>query len=280
MKYKILLMGNNTTAISDFFSHLDENIEPMTTSQRYEDVLRHIQYFQPDALCYCAASELEEYISKTRSVKMRLRQEQIPFVLFGADEDITDFIGVVGPDDLILRKPMKVSSIEERMIKFIEETRHIKKLREEKERQREEEKRKREEEERRQFEEEILNWGTKHILVIDDDSAMLKTIKEQLHGEYEVATALSGKIAMKFLEKKTTDLILLDYEMPIETGPMVLEKLRENPATKDIPVIFLTGVTEMDKIKQVLKMKPQGYLLKPIEHDKLMKAIKQALQGD
>ena len=93
----------------------------------------------------------------------------------------------------------------------------------------------------------MANRGRKHVLVVDDNSMMLKLIKEYLHETYDVATAVSGKIAMKFLERRMTNLILLDYEMPGENGPAVLEQLRANEATKDIPVVFLTGVTETKK---------------------------------
>lgn len=113
----------------------------------------------------------------------------------------------------------------------------------------------------------------KHILVVDDDPIMLKTVKEQLRDDYDVATAISGKIAMKFLERRQTDLILLDYEMPDESGPVVLEQLRSRESTKDIPVVFLTGVSDREKITEALALKPQGYLLKPIDHDKLMDII-------
>ena len=112
-----------------------------------------------------------------------------------------------------------------------------------------------------------------HILVVDDDPLMLKMLKEQLRDDYDVATAVSGKIAMKFLERKKTNLILLDYEMPGETGPEILEKLRANDVTKDIPVIFLTGVSEREKIQEALVLKPQSYLLKPVDHEKLRSAI-------
>ncbi len=113
----------------------------------------------------------------------------------------------------------------------------------------------------------------KHILVVDDDSRMLKIIKRHLADKYDVATALNGRIAMKFLENKKTDLILLDYEMPLESGPAVLKRLRDNPSTHDIPVIFLTGISERDKIEKALALKPQGYLLKPIDHIKLLSTI-------
>ena len=77
--------------------------------------------------------------------------------------------------------------------------------------------------------------------------------------------------------KKKTDLILLDYEMPEENGPAVLEKIRKSEDLKNIPVVFLTGISERDKIKQVLSLKIQGYLLKPIEHDKLIQTIQKVI---
>ncbi len=120
----------------------------------------------------------------------------------------------------------------------------------------------------------------KHILVIDDNPMMLKVIQEHLHNEYDVATAISARVANRFLSRKKTDLILLDYEMPDIDGPSFLEQLRKDPATKDIPVIFVTGTTERKKIAQALVMKPQGYLLKPIDRDKLLATIKKVLGGN
>ena len=120
--------------------------------------------------------------------------------------------------------------------------------------------------------------GLRHILVIDDDPLMLRVIKEELKSEYNVATAINGKIGLNFLQKKKTDLVLLDYEMPEEDGPAVLEKIRANPATKNLPVVFLTGIKDKEKIKKVLSMKPQGYLLKPINHDMLVQTISQVLK--
>ena len=102
---------------------------------------------------------------------------------------------------------------------------------------------------------------------------MLKSLKEQLHEKYDVATALTGKLGLKFLESKKVDLILLDYEMPNESGPEVLSKIRENSSLVDIPVLFLTGVTDREKIQNALSMKPQGYMLKPTNHEKLMETI-------
>ena len=116
--------------------------------------------------------------------------------------------------------------------------------------------------------------GRKHILVVDDNSMMLRLVKEHLHEKYDVATAVSGRIALKFLERKSTDLILLDYEMPEENGPQVMAKIRANEKTKNLPIVFLTGVVDKEKIQEVLLMKPQGYLLKPIDLVKLISTVK------
>lgn len=61
--------------------------------------------------------------------------------------------------------------------------------------------------------------------------------------------------------------------MPGEKGPGILEKVRANEATKDIPVIFLTGVSDREKIQEALVLRPQSYLLKPIDREKLIEAI-------
>ena len=113
----------------------------------------------------------------------------------------------------------------------------------------------------------------KTVLVIDDDPIMLKVVKEHLHEKYDVATAISGKIAYKFLESKQTDMILLDYEMPGEDGPDVLINLRKREDLANTPIVFLTGVSDKDKITAALSLKPQGYLLKPIDKDKLIGTI-------
>ena len=113
----------------------------------------------------------------------------------------------------------------------------------------------------------------KHVLVVDDDPMILKLIKEHLKDTYNVGTAINGSLALKFLETKKTDLILMDYEMPGETGADVLEKIRNNPATAALPVIFLTGISSREVISKVMSLKPQGYMLKPIDRDTLLQTI-------
>lgn len=112
-----------------------------------------------------------------------------------------------------------------------------------------------------------------HVLVVDDDSSMLRMIKEILGDQYDVAAAINGKVALKFLETRRTDLILLDYEMPGQSGAEVYEKILQNPGLRHIPVVFLTGVSDRERIAAVLAMRPRGYLLKPIDSERLKKTV-------
>ncbi len=113
----------------------------------------------------------------------------------------------------------------------------------------------------------------RHILIIDDDPLMLKIIKDYLHDDYEIATAKGGKLAYKFLEKKRTDLILLDYEMPEEKGPEVFVNIRKMPGMQSVPIVFMTGVKDKERVMEVVKLKPQGYIPKPVSYDSLMSMV-------
>ncbi len=84
----------------------------------------------------------------------------------------------------------------------------------------------------------------------------------------------SGKNVIKYLQKYHVDLILLDYIMPEMDGPEVFDRLRANSDYKDIPVIFLTGVSEKETvIKTLVDLKPEGYVLKPSKKSELVAKI-------
>ncbi len=115
----------------------------------------------------------------------------------------------------------------------------------------------------------------KSILIVDDDANYLAVIREWLKGKYKVAMANSGLQALKWLGKNKADLILLDYEMPVTNGPQVLEMLRSESETKDIPVMFLTGKNDKGSVMKVLELKPEGYFLKTIEKDELHEQLEE-----
>lgn len=125
----------------------------------------------------------------------------------------------------------------------------------------------------------IEQMQRKEILVVDDDVRMLNVIKLYLQDLYNVTVVPSGKLAIKFLSKKKADLVLLDYLMPEMMGPEVLKEIRTNTPIKNVPVIFLTGVSDKELVIRCLENKPNGYLLKPISRETLLERVTEILLG-
>ena len=118
----------------------------------------------------------------------------------------------------------------------------------------------------------------KSILLVDDSKIQLHVLNEMLKQKYEVRMATSGMQALTMIGKKTPDIIFLDYEMPICDGRRTLEMIRELEESKDIPVVFLTGVSDREHIKAVLELKPAGYLLKPADSRRIYDIIEEILE--
>jgi CheY-like chemotaxis protein len=271
MRYKILVTGENKIIIDDFFSHMEAETEVQSTSTRYRDILCHLQYFQPDVFVYCIQDESREVMSRMVSVKKKLSKLGIAFVIIGEYEECIEFNRETeNIADLMIFRPLTAKNIKEQLEQFIRE-------------------RRRQQEEEAQMLEEMKElmlqkkWEheearrRKHILIVDDDPALLHLLREYLYESYDVTTALSGEIARTFLEERSTDLVLLDYDMPEENGIAVFEKIRSNPKTAELPVVFLAGATDKEGLQKALALKPQGYLIKPIERDKLFETIAQLL---
>ncbi len=117
----------------------------------------------------------------------------------------------------------------------------------------------------------------KHILIVDDDPNMLKTLRYYLKDNYRVTAIGSGEVAMDFLLKYKPDLILLDYLMPIHNGAVVLKDIQSRDETKNIPVYFLTGRTDTDTIRECLALHPAGYIVKPVAKNALLAKMRKAL---
>lgn len=117
------------------------------------------------------------------------------------------------------------------------------------------------------------NSEKKKILVVDDSGPMLRNIKRWLEDKYQIVLANSGAMAIKYLSINRPDLVLLDYEMPVINGEKVLEMIRSEIDFADIPVIFLTGKNDRESVASVMKLKPEGYLLKTISPEEIVKYI-------
>lgn len=115
----------------------------------------------------------------------------------------------------------------------------------------------------------------KSILLVDDDTTFLKMMKNWLEKYYRVTIVTSGMQALMYLADNKPDLILLDYEMPVTSGPQVLEMIRSETKVNTVPVIFLTGKSDKESIMKVLSLKPDGYLLKSLAREQILANVSQ-----
>ncbi|MDP3982214.1 MAG: response regulator [bacterium] len=102
----------------------------------------------------------------------------------------------------------------------------------------------------------------KTILIIEDESALQKTIGGALENEMRVVSALDGEIGVRLAKENLPDLILLDLVLPKKDGFAVLEELKADPKTKEIPVIVLTNLEDMADIQRALDLGATTYLVK------------------
>lgn len=113
------------------------------------------------------------------------------------------------------------------------------------------------------------------LLLVDDSKIQLRMLKSMLQKQYDVEVAESGEDAIRMLQKNIPDAIFLDYDMPGVDGRETLQRIRAEEELANIPVVFLTGVTEKKKIQEVLGLNPTAYLLKPVEQDRLKAVLKE-----
>lgn len=101
------------------------------------------------------------------------------------------------------------------------------------------------------------------ILVVDDTETNIDILMETLADEYDVRVALDGESALDYLADELPDLILLDIMMPGMDGYEVCSRLKADPATREIPVIFLTAMTDEQNEAKGLALGAVDYVTKP-----------------
>lgn len=269
MKYKLLVNSQNSTIVRDFFSSAHEQFKCMSTTEYWEDIYRHYMTYEPHAYVTVFEHKDAQQLALFKKLKEINSEQYVPIVVI-TDEDGAAFIEAEADNfvDLVITRPINIAGIYQKIYLLVDELEQQRLKRLEEERIRLE----------KEAEEEAARNARKHIVVVDDDKNILKLLKAALEEKYNVTTMINGRMAERFLESKTCDLILLDYEMPIENGPEVFRELRKRENSKDIPIVFLTGVADTSKIAEVLRLKPQGYLLKPIEMERLFETIDKILK--
>ncbi len=118
------------------------------------------------------------------------------------------------------------------------------------------------------------------ILIVDDEPANLSMLSHLLRPDYQVRAANSGESALRVATSEPRpDLILLDVMMPGMDGYTVLDRLRKNPATVDIPVIFVTALTDLDDEEHGLALGASDYIAKPIKPAVVLARVRTQLEA-
>lgn len=266
MKFKVLVTGKNRKVANDVCDHLQSDrgyvtikCDPNKTAL-FELMLTEL----PKVVIICLGDESQVSVRAYNVMRQALSQGNVTTIVITDDKDEKIFMENTELERvLFLSRPVSLFALYEKLSEI-------------------EKKIEDETEENLSSFREYVNENARHrrhILVVDDDTEQLMYIKEQLEEFYDVTCVKSGTAAFKFLAKKKCDLILLDYLMPEMDGPSVLRSIQDTKDWEDIPVIFLTGVSEKKKVLKTLsELRPRGYLVKPSKKSEIVAKIIDALE--
>ena len=112
------------------------------------------------------------------------------------------------------------------------------------------------------------------ILIVDDDTTLLDLLSVHLsNGGLKVQIAADAALALRSVIDQPPDLVLLDIGLPYLDGMEILAAMKADPASRDIPVVVLTGHHDEQEYVQAMSLGADGFLNKPVERDRLINEI-------
>lgn len=119
------------------------------------------------------------------------------------------------------------------------------------------------------------------ILFIEDEEALQKSLSKMLELEgFEVSGAYDGQTGLEIAQKEKPDIILLDLILPKIDGFEVLKRLKTDPKTKDIAVIILTNLEQVQSVEKLIEYGPINYLVKAnYTLEEIVQKIKETLRS-
>ena len=116
------------------------------------------------------------------------------------------------------------------------------------------------------------------VLIVDDTKANVDVLVETLRDKYKISVALNGEDALRAINRNKPDLVLLDIMMPGMDGFEVCARIKDNPDTGEIPVIFISALDEADSKTTGFAHGAVDYVTKPFDADEVKARCKAQLE--
>jgi diguanylate cyclase (GGDEF)-like protein len=116
------------------------------------------------------------------------------------------------------------------------------------------------------------------ILIIDDDQAIRNMLTAILENDYEITSTDNSFDGLRRVREEAPDLVLLDINMPLFDGYELCRLLKADPATKEIPLIFITSLSSTDYETKGLEIGAADYIVKPINPSIVLARVKNQIQ--
>lgn len=257
-KKEILVIGEVSYKILSSLNGISNKYVARKSTIGTENVVEALEGYPPNVIVAFITNLNTGDISRIKNTFEKLKYTSIPIICVGTKEEC-DFMVRTFYEYKIYNivLPLSISKLSQLIIKILESQIADEKV------------------EDFSLEQNYSESNKKNILVVDDDVKILRLISAYLSEDYKVAVVNSGAAALAYIGRKKPDLILLDYLMPICDGKQTLQMIRDLKDMKDIPVMFLTGVSDKEVVKECLKLNPQGYILKPVAKEKLLEKLNQ-----
>jgi len=117
------------------------------------------------------------------------------------------------------------------------------------------------------------------VLIVDDHEQNLELLQAYLEElGCRISLARDGVQAVEAVERETPDLVLLDVMMPRLSGFQVCEKIKSDPATRDVPVVMVTALGEISDVERAVDAGADDFLTKPVHQIELVTRVKSLLR--
>ncbi|MFZ5969083.1 MAG: response regulator [Bacillota bacterium] len=121
----------------------------------------------------------------------------------------------------------------------------------------------------------------KKILIVDDEKNIILTLKMYLQKSgYDIQVAANGIEAIDIAQEYLPDLIFLDIVLPKMNGYLVCEALRDEPTTKNIPIVFMSAKTQKEDIQKALAVGGNDYVVKPFTPEQIKEILDKYLKEE